>query len=545
MELSPKQQTVELIKKSQRFLIIGHQNPAGDCLGSMLAFSAILKKLDKDVDAIITDPVSQIYSFLPKLSEVKKEPTLSNDLVIKIDTAKKKVDKISYNMEGDTLNIVVTPEKETIDPADVNFGKGILNYDVVIMLDTPDIERLDSFYDDHAETFFQTPTINIDHHASNEYYGKINLVDVTATSTAEILVSLCEALGANLMDPDIATCLLCGVVEDTKSFRNSHTTPKSMTVAAQLLAAGGRQQEIIQNLYRTKTLPFLKLWGKALSRVQHDEAHRLVWTALTYQDFQESGANVSEIKDILDELANHAPKADILLLLAEHEPQKVSGKLKAFRDSNVLVIAELFGGKGKMQSAEFEMNGMALNQAVEHAVTKIRDLQKKKIGIVENLVPMPQETKPLKEKEVREIKNEGDAERETETPQEVQKDEKEENKIDMPSNSDTKTDEAQAEKLAGNSNLENQEEKNENVIPSPPSVIPSLPRDPVLDSDPIVIPSRSTPRNDKLEEQKGAKDFYHRIDASAMEDDESQILDSKNETTGPTNGNGVRVWRGE
>ena len=75
---------------------------------------------------------------------------------------------------------------------------------------------------------------------------------MTAASTAEILVGIIEALGQNLLDDDVATCLLTGMIADTGSFQHPNTTPKALTVAAQMVGFGARQQEIIKHLFKTK-----------------------------------------------------------------------------------------------------------------------------------------------------------------------------------------------------------------------------------------------------------------------------------------------------
>ena len=104
--------------------------------------------------------------------------------------------------------------------------------------------------------FYETPVINIDHHASNNDFGQINLVDVVAASTTEVLYKvLLEAeqkYEKKLITEDVATLLLAGIITDTGSFQHANTSPKSMEVSAELLDLGARQQEIIKNIYKTK-----------------------------------------------------------------------------------------------------------------------------------------------------------------------------------------------------------------------------------------------------------------------------------------------------
>lgn len=380
MELSSKQQAIDLIKKSQKILLVGHNNPTGDTVGSLVAFGEVLERLKKEVSIVLSDEVPENLKFLPCLSKIKKELEGSRDFIVKIDATENPVEKLCYNVEEGYLNIVVTSEAGAYTPADVSFGKGSYKYDLIVVLDTPDVDRIDKIYDENTDLFFETPVVNIDHHAGNEHFGTVNYIDITATSTSEILVSLVEALGLKL-DEDIATLLLTGIISDTGSFKKKNTTPKSLTVSAQLLAAGAKQQEIITSLYKAKTINTLKLWGKVLSRLNYDAAHRFIYSYITHDDFKELGTNVEDIKEVMDELMNNAPGADVVLLLAEDTPNKITGKLHGQRGTDVLGIAELFGGTGEFQSARFNIDNMSMEKAVNEVTEKIRQDRSKKLGL--------------------------------------------------------------------------------------------------------------------------------------------------------------------
>lgn len=399
MELSPKQQAIEIIKKSNRILISGYKSPQADCLGSILALGHILEKSGKEVSILIKSEIADNLKFLPYQNKILKEQKAPQDFIIKVDLGDKGVDKLSYNIENQNLNIIISPKKGNFSFQDVDFAQGKFRYDLVIILDTPDVEYIDDIFDNHTNLFFEVPVLNIDHHSSNENFGSINWVDLTATSTAEILVSLTEALGVEL-NTDTATCLLCGLIEDTSSFKNPQTTPKSLTVAAQLLAAGARKQEIVQNLFRSKNMATLKLWGKVLANIQHDPEHNLVWSLITYDDFQNSGANIDSLKDILHEMANSS-KGDVVLLLGECQPNKISGKIYCSSESDIVVITELFGGERTFQTVNFELKDKNLLEALNETVEKVKRFQKQKISKEEfsNENETQKTTKPVSEME--------------------------------------------------------------------------------------------------------------------------------------------------
>lgn len=379
MELTPKQQTTEQIKKSQKILLLTHTNPDGDALGSMLALYLVLKQLGKEVTAVVPDQISSNLKFLPNLDEILRNFSGAKDFIVTIDTSRIKVDRLGYKHfpEENKLNIVITPIGGTFSDRDVSFSYGSLKYDLIVVLDAPDLERLGTLYESQSSLFYEAPVVNIDHHAGNNFFGKINWVDLTATSTAEILVSLVESLSREkpLLTEDVATALLTGIITDTGSFQNVNTTPKSLTVAAQLVAAGGRQQEIIRHVFKTKPLSTLKLWGRILTSVKYDTDFRFVWAKISRSDFEETGAQESETTGIIDELLKSAPGIDFAFLLVERQ-EGVHGSLRAVSPGvDVAKIAKLFGGGGHEAAAAFQMPGATLAEQEAAILTKIKNYQ--------------------------------------------------------------------------------------------------------------------------------------------------------------------------
>lgn len=382
MELTPKQQTIELVKGAQKILILSHINPDGDALGSMLALVLVLKKMGKEAVAVSTSVLAENLHFLPTKDNLTSTFSGTKDFIISVNTSKTKVDKLGYKniVEENKLNIVVTPVSGLFRPEDVTFTYGSYKYDLIVVLDSPDLDRLGAIYDDNTELFFETPVVNIDHHPGNDHFGKVNWVDLTATSTAEILVALIESLGRDkpLLDADIATSLLTGIITDTGSFQNANTTPKSFTVAAQLVAAGARQQEIIKWIFKTKSLSTLKLWGRVLENVQEEKESRFIWSAISRVDFANAGADDSASSGVLDELLKTAPGIDFAVLLSEKN-DGLHGSFRAAKAGvDVAEIVRIFGGGGHEAAAAFNLVGETLESRGRDVIQKIRDWQAKK-----------------------------------------------------------------------------------------------------------------------------------------------------------------------
>jgi len=380
--LTPKQQAVDLIQRAEDILVVSHRNPDGDSLGSMIALKITLEKLGKKVTMACSDSPGQIFSFLPKISEILTKIDVSKDLVISVALKNAQLKKLGYKKveQDNKIEILITPESGRFEPSDVTSQVKGAKYDLIISLDTPNLERLGELAQP-ADLFYEVPVINIDHHPANERFGKVNWVELVATSTAEILVSLIEALqkDKSLLDQEVATALLTGLIYDTSSFQNINTTPKSLTVAAQLVAAGGKQQEIVKNLYKTKTLETLKLWGIILQNVVEDRDGRFIWSSVTKEEIRQTGSDDSAIGGILDELLKSATDVDFALLLSERDGQ-VHGSMRSIaKGVNVAEIAELFGGGGHEVAAAFRVEGN-LDQKREMILAKVRAFQKNEPG---------------------------------------------------------------------------------------------------------------------------------------------------------------------
>ncbi len=376
-ELTPKQQINELVRNANSILLLTHAHPDGDAMGSVLALKMGLEKLGKQVTAAIDGNIPEVLNFLPQFASVQKELSFQKDLLIILDENQAKVGNITLRRVSDTkLMVVVSPKDGVLTASDVRIEEGSFNTDLVIVLDCTDLDRIGNFYQQNSDLFYEVPVVNIDHHSTNVNFGKVNIVDVTASSTAEILVSLLETLGKDtpgLIDPQIATCLLTGIITDTNSFQNSNTTPKSLTVAAQMVAAGAEQQEIIRRIYMTRSLSQLRLWGRALAYIKEDTQYHFAWTNLSKADFVAAQAPMSDgPQGVIDDLLKTAEGMDFVVLLYERDGG-VKGSFRSINPTvNVATLAALFNGGGHPQAAAFSIENATVAQKEQEILGKIR-----------------------------------------------------------------------------------------------------------------------------------------------------------------------------
>lgn len=249
MDLTPKQQTSEAIRQADNILVVAGVNPTVDQIVAVMGLAAILRKFGKKTSAVISEQLPSKLSFL-ELPAPEKTMQGLRDFILKVDVRKSEVDKLKYTVENDKLNIHITPFKGGFAPSDVTFAYGDYHFDIIIVLGVASRSRIDRLFDKTPEMLDNTPIINIDFHRINENYGAVNLIDPNAASLCEILVALSESLQTGLIDEPIATALLTGIMASTDRFTAQHTTAKALTVAAQLMAAGAKQQQVVRALYK-------------------------------------------------------------------------------------------------------------------------------------------------------------------------------------------------------------------------------------------------------------------------------------------------------
>ncbi len=371
MEGNPKQEALSLIREADEILILLPLKPDEDAVGSGLALKLFLEKLGKRVNLVASEPIPAKVSFLKGAENILSEIPGGRDFIISLKTDKASAEKLSYHLDEGRLNIVVTVKEGEFTPEDLSLRRAKPKVDLLVTVDTPNLARLGPWPSLYPEIFQDgPPLLNIDHHLSNDFFGRVNLVDSLASATAEILLGLFEAINRELIDKEIATCLLTGLLADTGGFQNNNTTPKSLTVGAQLLGFGAHHSEVVKSIFKIRRFSTLKLWGRALHRLTFQQATGLVWSKLVQQDFEETGAQASETAGLIDELIKGTEGARAALLLKEYGKNKIHGSLRAAEKGfDVLELAQLFGGGGHLEAAGFELEGAM--EEVEQRVLEV------------------------------------------------------------------------------------------------------------------------------------------------------------------------------
>lgn len=289
-----------------------HIGPDGDALGSMLGLGLAAQRAGKKVVASFGTPfvVPEAYRFLD-------------------------------------LSLLVPPSQVPEEPA------------VFVSFDAGSADRLGEL---GAVAKRAGTVIVIDHHVTNEGFGDVNLIDLQAAATAEIVVRLLDRLGW-AADQAIAMALLSGLVTDTGRFQYSNTTPETLRAAARMVEAGARPEVIGQHVYEETPFGYLQAAGAVLGRAQLDAERRFVWSALTEQDLGEAGIAHSDTDPLIDSLRT-AVESDVALLVKEMGRGRVKGSLRSRGRVDVGAIAVELGGGGHHNAAGFTLEG-SLDEAVE------------------------------------------------------------------------------------------------------------------------------------------------------------------------------------
>lgn len=374
--LSPLEQSLRAITEAKDILVITPGDGKGDSIASISALYAMLLKLQKNVTAVAVQGIPSNLRFLPRTSEIHTQLHHAHDFIISLDISRTPVDQLSYKVEGNRLNINITPKNRgKFEEKDVAVRSGKPKFDLIITINTPDLESLGSFFEDNTEIFYESTVLNIDHQAANEAYGKINAVDLQAAATTELIYELAKKLSSDskqLLDEPIATALLTGIIAETESFQTYATTPRVLKIASELYEMGAKQQEIIRFLFKTKSLSALNLWGRVLARLKQNAEAKLTWSILSEEDFRKSGADKSDIDSVLKELLSTVPGTEVVLVIYE-ETGKFFGKIHAPHNVDAMKIAAHFEKpEGNSEMAHFAIGAGNLTEAETKVIDEIK-----------------------------------------------------------------------------------------------------------------------------------------------------------------------------
>ena len=305
-------QFIEEVRRAKSVVIGSHLNPDGDALGSALAVSHYLDSLGIQNEVLCHHAPPKNLIFLPGSEKVRQEP----------------------------LNAP---------------------HDLAIVLDLDSLDRLGS-----TRPYFEAaPTmIVVDHHVPHNSPGNLRIVDTSAPATALILTRLLIAADAKI-SPEIATCLLTGIVTDTGSFRFRNTTPESLSLSAVLLEDGADINLVSEEIYQRIPLSAARLHGLVLSGMELACEGQICWSALRLDDFLETGASDEDTEGFANDLLS-VNTVEIAAFFRETKRDVIRVSLRSRGDYDVSAVAREFNGGGHRNAA-----GCTFEEPLSGAVSRV------------------------------------------------------------------------------------------------------------------------------------------------------------------------------
>lgn len=288
---------LEEIKKTEKIVILTHETPDGDAVGSCLAMELALKQLGKEADVIIPE-YSRTFAFLPGANEIKKE-------------------------------------------------SNIKEYDLAISLDCANFTRLAG-----GEEYFETAKskIVIDHHGSNSMYGDLNFVNPVSPACCEILVGMFEYFRINI-NKQIGICVLTGIITDTGGFKYPGVTAETFEFTAELLRKGVNVSEIYKRVLQIKTKANFELGKLIRERMEFFENGKIAFTYMNIADEKSVNAEEGDHEGLV-EVGRDIEGVEVSVFIREKE--NANGYKVSLRSNdyvNVSDVCLMFGGGGHQRAA--------------------------------------------------------------------------------------------------------------------------------------------------------------------------------------------------
>lgn len=300
---------IDEIARHHSFLVLCHEEPDGDALGSSLALATGLRILGKEVAVVCRDEVPEPFRFLPGYDAIKQD----------------------------------FPDGET---------------DALIIVDCGDLSR--TGFADRVRDFRtrRKVILNIDHHLQNGLHkiATHNLVNPLVAASAQIVWEILGALGIEIT-PEMATQLLTALFTDTGGFRHTNTSKGVLELAAHLLLKGARLKKVVRSIAPTKSLFALRLWGIVLSRIRRHPHLPIVSSYVTQEDLTAVRASLEDLAGVAN-MINSIPQAEVAVLFTELSKGEVKVSLRTESERiDVSRLGSLFGGGGHKKAAGFRVKG--------------------------------------------------------------------------------------------------------------------------------------------------------------------------------------------
>jgi phosphoesterase RecJ-like protein len=294
-------EVADAFRAARRVTAICHENPDADTIGAAIAVYLVAEKLGADAEIVSVDTPAPMFRFLPRIEQFRRRPGLTPDLAVICDAAT--------------------------------------------------LERVGRLATDESEWLARARVVNVDHHATSDYFGDLNLVDATAAATCQVLARLVPELEVDL-DEDLATALLTGIVRDSHGFAEPSTSAETLRLSALLVEAGAPLAQIHRAILGEMTYVTMMLWGRILATIGRDSSGRILHASLTQEMLEQTGTQQHDADGVVEFLAR-VNGADVTLLFRELAGGATRVSVRTTSAVDAVAIARRFEGGGHVRRAGF------------------------------------------------------------------------------------------------------------------------------------------------------------------------------------------------
>ncbi|MFH0831068.1 MAG: hypothetical protein V1895_03345 [Parcubacteria group bacterium] len=323
---------LKLLQNAKRVAVLPCADDDLDAVAASLALAEVLSVRGVYLSVLLaeTDQKNRHpLAFLETYRHVSHSGDQAHELTVEIPSDRVPIQSVSYERQSGRLLIHVTPQRGSIAPSSVKLhSHSNMSSDILVIIGARRLQELGPRFSGQAELFYLRPTIAIDYHVDQENFATVNLSDFGARACSVLVYDLVTKLPGALTKP-VATTLLAGVLARTASFQREMTSPREFELAATLLEHGADRYSVIRNLYKTKPLPTLKLWGRLLAGLVADPLERAWSVLLTARDFTETATQPQVLAQVVREVLANTARAELITVVYELEQGRASGVLLA------------------------------------------------------------------------------------------------------------------------------------------------------------------------------------------------------------------------
>ncbi len=318
------QDVADVILRSRRILVVSHLRPDGDCLGSATALLAALRA--------------------------------------------RGIEAVGYNETGVLEKLRFIPNSDLVSTNLPDWTP-----DTTIFVDCGGVGRVSPTF--QPQGFL----INIDHHATNEQFGDLNWIDVSACAVGEQIHELLGVLGAEIT-PEIAYSLYVSICADTGSFRFPNTNARTFELAAELTKLGADPAEVCRNLFESRSRGEILLSGRALARIRFDCDGKLAWSELLWPDYAEAGGVDHEPDGLSTELRS-IEGVEVAILFHEVEGGGLRAGFRGKGGVDCAALAQRCGGGGHRNASGYFNDQVDYEAEREKILGYTQEAIKKELGV--------------------------------------------------------------------------------------------------------------------------------------------------------------------